>query len=299
MALNGIDIASYQKNIDLSKVPCDFVIIKATQGTSYVNPDFTRALQQALSLGKKVGVYHYASSGGAKAEAQHFVETAKEAIGKAIFVLDWEQGDNANFKTPSYARTFLETVKAKIGYTPMIYMSKSVCRDYNWTAVAPTYPLWVAQYASNSITGYKSDPWTDKGGYGSWKYPTIFQYASTGRLKNWNGNLDLDIAYLTNGEWDKMAGTTTTTAKATTNTTTTSTNTYVVSKGEMKYTLKDIKYGDKGEDVKFLQQLLTAKGFECTVDGTFGAKTLQALANYDVSIKNIKCGKGTWTQLIK
>ena len=293
--MNGIDIASYQKGIDLSKVPCDFVIIKATQGTSYVNPDFSRAFRQAQGQGKCIGVYHYASKGGAKAEAQHFVDTAKEAIGKAIFVLDWEQGGNANFKTPSYAKVFLETVRAKVGYTPMIYMSKSVCRDYDWSAVAYNYPLWVAQYASTATTGYKTNPWTDKNGYGAWKSPTIFQYTANGSLSNWKGNLDLDLAYITKEEWQKMAGVKT---KTTTETTTTSTNTYVVCKGELKYTLNDLKYGDKGECVKFLQQLLTAKGFECSVDGIFGAKTLQALANYDISIRDIKCGKGTWTQLI-
>ena len=46
MAMNGIDIASYQAGIDLSVVPCDFVIVKATEGTGYVNPDFTRAYAQ-------------------------------------------------------------------------------------------------------------------------------------------------------------------------------------------------------------------------------------------------------------
>ena len=31
MTMNGIDIASHQTGIDLGKVPCDFVIAKATQ----------------------------------------------------------------------------------------------------------------------------------------------------------------------------------------------------------------------------------------------------------------------------
>ena len=31
MAMNGIDIASYQTGIDLGVVPCDFVIVKATE----------------------------------------------------------------------------------------------------------------------------------------------------------------------------------------------------------------------------------------------------------------------------
>ena len=35
--LNGIDISGWQEGLDLSKVPCDFVIIKGTGGTSYVS----------------------------------------------------------------------------------------------------------------------------------------------------------------------------------------------------------------------------------------------------------------------
>ena len=53
MAMNGIDIASFQTGINLSVVPCDFVIVKATEGTGYVNPDFTRAYAQAKNAGKK------------------------------------------------------------------------------------------------------------------------------------------------------------------------------------------------------------------------------------------------------
>ena len=45
MALNGIDISNYQAGINLSVVPCDFVICKATEGTYYVNPDCNRAYQ--------------------------------------------------------------------------------------------------------------------------------------------------------------------------------------------------------------------------------------------------------------
>lgn len=47
MAMNGIDISSYQSGINLTVVPCDFVITKATEGTGYVNPDYERAYAQA------------------------------------------------------------------------------------------------------------------------------------------------------------------------------------------------------------------------------------------------------------
>ena len=82
MSMNGIDISSWQKGINLNVVPCDFVIVKATGGTGYVNPDFTRAMNQAVNAGKKVGVYHYAREEGCKgsavAEADFFVKTVQE-----------------------------------------------------------------------------------------------------------------------------------------------------------------------------------------------------------------------------
>ena len=57
MALNGIDISSWQSGIDVSSVPAEFIIAKATEGTGYVNPDCARAVDQALGCGKLAGVY--------------------------------------------------------------------------------------------------------------------------------------------------------------------------------------------------------------------------------------------------
>ena len=58
MSLNGIDVASYQAGLNPAKVPCDFVIVKATQGTSYINPDFWRMAEAVLKAGKLLGIYH-------------------------------------------------------------------------------------------------------------------------------------------------------------------------------------------------------------------------------------------------
>ncbi|MDE6829703.1 MAG: hypothetical protein K2P34_05145, partial [Lachnospiraceae bacterium] len=56
MSMNGIDISSWQRGIDLAAVPCEFVIVKATEGTSYLNPYCGENLRQAEGLGKKLGV---------------------------------------------------------------------------------------------------------------------------------------------------------------------------------------------------------------------------------------------------
>lgn len=207
MNMNGIDIASYQAGINLNVVPCDFVIIKATQGTSYVNPDCDRAYQQAKASGKCIGVYHYASGGGAIAESDFFLKNISGYIKDAVLVLDWESGENSAWSQgPSYAKTFLDRIYEKTGVRALIYMSKSVCSQYNWSSVAKNHGLWVAQYANYSPTGYQKEPWTDGNGYGAWKNPAIFQYSSSGRLNGYNGNLDLNVAYMDREAWKKYAG---------------------------------------------------------------------------------------------
>ncbi|OFK23328.1 RICIN domain-containing protein [Olsenella sp. HMSC062G07] len=210
--LNGIDIASYQAGIDLSKVPCDFVMVKATQGARYVNPTWKTMADQALSLGKLLGFYHFVSTGaGAIAEATHFVDTVRDYVGRAILVLDWENNDITGEQNlsrgPAYAKAFLDKVYELTGVRPLIYTSKSVTREYDWSSVASSgYGLWVAQYANMAPQhGYNPDPWTDGRGYGAWDAPTMFQYTSTGYLSGWGSPLDLDVFYGDEEAWNELA----------------------------------------------------------------------------------------------
>ena len=52
MSMNGIDISNHQKGLNVSKVPCDFVIMKATEGTTFVDKYCDGFYQQAKKLGK-------------------------------------------------------------------------------------------------------------------------------------------------------------------------------------------------------------------------------------------------------
>lgn len=205
MSMKGIDISHWQDGIDLAGVPCDFVIIKATQGTSFVDKCCDKFYQKAKKLGKMLGVYHFADGKSTgKQEADHFIKNVKGYVGEAILVLDWEA--DALRRGTSYAKEFLDRVYEVTGVKPLIYMSKSVCREYNWSSVvAGGYGLWMAQYANKNTTGYQDKPWTDKKGLGAFKGYAIHQYTSNGRIGNYNGPLDLDIAYMTASAWDKYA----------------------------------------------------------------------------------------------
>ena len=203
MTLNGIDISNWQAGINLSAVPADFVIIKATEGTTYVSPEADTQYQGAKSAGKLLGVYHFATGAGAVEEAKFFLSNVQGYLGEAILVLDWEGA--VVTQGVGYAKAFLDYVYQQTGIRPMIYMSKSVTNSYDWSTVSANYGLWVAQYADSNPTGYQDDPWTDAKGYGSWSGPAIFQYASTGRLSGYDGNLDLDKFYGDAKAWQAYA----------------------------------------------------------------------------------------------
>lgn len=201
MALNGIDISNWQRGIDLSKVPCDFVICKATEGTGYVNPDCDRAYQQAKANGKLLGVYHYANGGNAAAEADYFLNNIQGYIGEAILSLDWESQNNAMFGTGGPARTWISNwckrIVEKTGVKPLIYTSAGWYKEVSGIG---DYGLWIAQYANNNPTGYQEHPWNE--GYYTC---AIRQYSSCGRLPGYAGNLDLNIAYMDATAWRKYA----------------------------------------------------------------------------------------------
>ena len=207
MALNGIDTASYQAWLDPAKVPCDFVIVKATQGTTYINPDFRRMADAVLRAGKLLGIYHYASGGNQIKEAEHFLNVIRPYLGKATLWLDWEGEQNPAFGKIDieWCRLFLLHVKKQTGVTAGIYMSKSVCRAHDWSKIQG-HPLWCAQYADNSATGYQSNPWTDVHSFGAWDRATVYQYSSHGRLAHWSKDLDLDIAWMSREQWTELAG---------------------------------------------------------------------------------------------
>ena len=208
-SLNGVDIASYQSSINPAELTTtDFVIVKFTQGTTYLNPYADRQYSVAKAAGKLLGAYHYGTGKSAKAEAQYFVKCLGNRVGECILALDWEGNQNSVFgtgKDVAWCKEFLDEVYRLTGVRPLIYMSKSVCRKYNWSSVAANYPLWCAQYKSNSTTDYQSSPWTDNNGFGAWERDTIRQYSSHGRIAGYDSNIDIDLAYMSAEEWRAMA----------------------------------------------------------------------------------------------
>ena len=84
MSMNGIDISNHQAGLNLAAVPCDFVICKATEGTSFVDKYCDGFIQKALSLGKKIGVYHFATGRtSGRQEAEFFYQKYQRICGQS------------------------------------------------------------------------------------------------------------------------------------------------------------------------------------------------------------------------
>lgn len=202
MSMNGIDISDYQAGLDLGAIEFDFAIIKATENTGHVQANCDKFVQKCRALGKCWGFYHFMGKGDPIAQAKHFVENTRNYFGEGVPVLDYEMYGRIG---TDKAKQFLDYVYEQTGVRAIVYMSRSVCTEEDWSAIAPNHGLWVAQYANNDATGYQSDPWLPSGGFGAWSSCAIHQYSSAGRLSGYGSNLDLDKAFMDADAWAKYA----------------------------------------------------------------------------------------------
>lgn len=209
MSLNGFDVASYQAGMNVGEAAGDFVLVKATEGIDYTNPEFNGHAKQTLSAGKKLGVYHFIrNDSDIKQQADYFLTVVKPYIGKAMLVLDFENTTGSTIQNQAgvgLAKQWLDYVYQQTGVRSVLYTGISCENSLDWSSVVKAnYGLWIAQYNNyNVVNGYQ--PRDLYGSLKHWKTAVMFQYTSTGRLPGWNGNLDFDVFYGDEAAWDKYA----------------------------------------------------------------------------------------------
>lgn len=206
MTLHGIDISGWQAGINLSAVPADFVIVKATGGKSFVNPHCDEQFQGARRAGKRTGVYHFCwevgCEGSAIEEADHFVNSIQGYLdGKTLLVLDFE---GKNQLDSGYALTWLNRVYSRTGVKPMIYLNGAALKGANWSAVfGADYGLWLAWYAvSTATSGYQYYNGADIDSITPPFSCAMWQFSSTARLPGYGASLDANVFYGDGAAWD-------------------------------------------------------------------------------------------------
>lgn len=199
--LHGIDISNWQKGLKLPE-SLDFCIIKATEGFRYVDPYCDGFVQQCISKGILFGFYHFARNNDPEIEATHFRSNTKgyEVIG--IPVLDIEDSSIADWG--SWAQRFVDKYHAMTGVYPIIYASASTLQRFNGYPLVDTCGLWIAGYPDSRIRGIGDVP-DFPYSVSPWKFAAIWQYTNRGKITNYDGELDLDVAYMDRDAWKKYA----------------------------------------------------------------------------------------------
>lgn len=202
--LYGIDISKWQMGINLANIKADFTIVKATEGTGYVDPYCDKFFQETLRLNRLAGFYHFARPyNKPEAEAEFFFKNTMGYFGKGIPVLDWEK---ERIHDTCWAKKWLDRIYQLSGVRPLIYMSRSVANDYDWTEVANDYGLWIARYRDNKKDyNYDMSNAGDKPTSKFWKVIALWQWTSCGRLDGYSGDLDCDVFYGDRETWLRYA----------------------------------------------------------------------------------------------
>ena len=202
--MSGIDISTHQSGIDISATGADFVIVKATEGSGYVDPDFHRHAQATINAGKLLGLYHFSwnSANSIEEEVNTFVDAVRPYLNQAILILDWEDKDGVY--DVGFAQAWLEQVEARTGITPIIYMSASVANAYSWERVAAKYWLWVAGYPGWA-PDYLDTPDCPYAPLGHGWWVLMWQYTDEGRVPGYGGNVDLNVFYRSDYKWKSLA----------------------------------------------------------------------------------------------
>ncbi|MGW2257958.1 glycoside hydrolase family 25 protein [Streptomyces sp. NPDC001780] len=141
MTVKGIDVSSYQSST-YSTSGLSFVFVKATEGTSYINPKMVAQAARARSAGLVVGFYHFLRPGSMRDQARYFVEECASIHGDPLFG-DWEDEGVSNAQKDA----FLAEVKRLRGDTHRVGL---YCSRYYWlnrdTTSNAGDALWIADY---------------------------------------------------------------------------------------------------------------------------------------------------------
>jgi lysozyme len=196
----GIDVSHWQSVINWTQVRetgARFAVIKATEGTNFVDNRFTTNWREAKAAGLMRGAYCYFHPDlDARTQADHFVNAVNATNDRAELppALDLEVANGVD-KTQiiSRVKVWLDRVEQRLGRKPFIYSGISFLETYlSEIGGAPPawskdYPLWLGWYPYNYTPGMK--PRLPRG----WFTWTIWQYSKDGQVNGINAEVDMDL----------------------------------------------------------------------------------------------------------
>lgn len=195
--LYGIDISNHQKDLQLASVAkqIQFVIVKATEGTGFVDLFCDMFYQQAKKLGLSRAFYHYGRGNSATREADYFMSNTAGYRNDAIPVLDWEEDQSV-----AWVNEFVRRYHDVCGVWPWIYANPW---RFNQGGVEANCGRWAAGYPktyTSLANGATKFPYKVEGTVCAW------QFSDKINLSGYDGLVDGDVFYGDVEAWNKYAG---------------------------------------------------------------------------------------------
>ncbi len=186
----GIDVSHYQNPINWTQVKAGGVTYawaKATEGTTYVDPDYITNATSGVSAGVYMGAYHFAhpdtdpTTAGAISEANHFLSVAQPYIIACELppMLDYETDVSASMtgaQQTAWVESWMNTVQTATGIMPILYTGGSIANQFT-SALASYCKLWIATDNGSATTIPPSPP-----------PPTPSTYDQAAWYPNWSFN---------------------------------------------------------------------------------------------------------------
>ena len=205
--LKFIDISSHQEGLSLPDVrdSIDAVVIKATQGSCYVNPFCDGWVQQAIGLSLPWGFYHFADARtDPNIQASYFVDNCLNYFGEGIPILDWEDlyenGELVSSPTIDWVNTFVDQLHKLTNVWCWVYGNPW---RFGQGQLNQNCAVWIADYPEVVSPGFEAAE--------SWQCPeangnvVAWQFCSDGKVDGYNGKLDLDLFYGAKEQWAAYA----------------------------------------------------------------------------------------------
>lgn len=196
-SIRGIDISRYQGTVQWAAVRAAgirFAFIKATEGTTLVDPYFAVNWEGAGEHHIARGAYHFFHpSLDGTAQAQHFLQRLRLRKGDLPPVLDLEVTDQMSAATiRREALEWLQTVEQATDMKPIIYTLPHFARSY-LTPKFARYPLWVVDLNPFFPTSTVH-----------WNHWTFWQHAHHGHVDGIEGEVDLNVFNGSEAEFARM-----------------------------------------------------------------------------------------------
>jgi len=161
--IKGIDISQWQGAVDFSKVKtvCDFVVIKATEGSTFIDPKFSANQSGTRSSGMLLGYYCYTRpdlGNTVESEVDFLLRTIGDLKAGEVIFLDYEV---SYAKPVAWCKAWLDYLSKKLGgYKGLVYLNQSLLNGNDWSGVISAgYGLWLAVYDYNTNSPMPQTKW--------------------------------------------------------------------------------------------------------------------------------------------